>query len=94
MIPLEGLEGFGCFFDVGNTAFLMESAWNPMYLSGQTRDAVAAGLRNPTLRLTKAIVAEANFISASICAVDSERPASVCLSSGVVKADTALHLPH
>lgn len=81
------------FLDFGNTAFLTGSAWSPEYLSGQTRDAVAAGLSNPSLRLTKAIVAEANFISSAICGVDGERPAKVCLSSGVIKADKAQHLP-
>ena len=81
------------FLDIGNTAFLTSSAWDPKYLSGQSRDAVAAGLANPSLRLTKAIIAEANFISSAVCALDGERPARVCTSSGVVKADAAQHLP-
>jgi len=80
------------FLDIGNTAFLASSAWNPAYISGQSRNAIAAGLRTPSLRLTKAIVAEANYISSGICAVDGELPARVCTSSGVVKADTVQHL--
>ena len=89
----QGYTGVFPFLDLGNTAILIGSPWSPIYLSRQSRDAVAAGLVNPSLRLTKAIVADANFISSAICAIDGERPATVCKSSGVVKADVAQHLP-
>ena len=40
----------------------------------------------------KAIVAGANYLSASVCHIDGQHPASVCASKGVTAATKALKL--
>lgn len=82
------------FVDFGNLAFVTSSAFDPLDLAGRTRVGVAAGLRNPHLPITRAIISSANYYSAAICSLDKQQPVSVCTSLGVLKADAALHLSH
>jgi len=58
---------------------------------GPGRLAVANAIRNPTSAVGTAIsaklfLAEANYVTAAICAVDGGQPASVCSSPGVAAA--------
>jgi hypothetical protein len=57
-----------------------------------TQDQVAAVLTSPTSPLTQALIGSANEISAAICNVDGEAPASVCTSKGVLAADQAMKI--
>ena len=80
------------FMDMGNKAIIIGTAYDPLKLAGLTRDEIAAGLTDPTNPATQAIVATANYISAGLCATTHGAPSSVCTSSGVMAAATALHL--
>jgi Domain of unknown function (DUF929) len=80
------------FIDIQNRFFLSQSAFDPMSLQGLTRYAIAKDLSDPTNPVTMAIVTEANYFSAAVCAVDHERPGAVCTSPGVEKADVRLKL--
>lgn len=86
-------EGYFPFLDIENRAILTGSAYDPASLQGLTQASIAGDLTDPTNAVTKAIVAEANYLSAAVCASDHERPKAVCTSSGVEAADTALGLP-
>jgi hypothetical protein len=88
----EGGESFP-FMDVGNLTFILGSAFDPSSISGRNRNEIANHLRVTSDPVTKAIVASANYLSAGICASDGEKPATVCRSAGVLRADTALRLP-
>lgn len=79
------------FLDFGNKV-LSEENYDPSILAGLTREQIAAGLKNPKNPITQAIVASANFLSASVCAIDGQQPSSVCMSSGVQAAAKALKL--
>lgn len=62
---------------------------------GPGRAAIAAALRNPssavgTTIYAKVFIAQANYISAAICALDGGKPASVCSSPGVQAAAKVL----
>jgi Domain of unknown function (DUF929) len=81
------------FMDLGNFAFVEQSPFDPYILIDQTQDQIGAQLRVASNPETRAIVAWANYLSASICASDHERPASVCRSAGVLRADVRLKLP-
>jgi hypothetical protein len=86
-------QGAYPFVDIGNLTFLSGSTFDPAALSHLTQSQIAYNLRAPNA-VTRAIVASANLFSAGICAHDGEKPAVVCKSSGVIRADKALGLRH
>lgn len=62
---------------------------------GPGRAAIGAALRDPTSAVGKAIsaklfIAEANYITAAICSVNGDKPATVCSSSGAQAAAKVL----
>jgi hypothetical protein len=80
------------FMDIGNKVFFPGSSYSPNLLQGLTRTTIAASLKDPNNTLTKIILGVANYISASICAIDGGKPGSVCSSAGVQTAAKALKL--
>jgi hypothetical protein len=82
------------FADVGNLLFVDQASFDPSAMSGLSRNEIATHLRVTSNPVTRAIISTANLLSAGICASDGEKPATVCRSTGVTKADLALHLPH
>jgi hypothetical protein len=76
--------------DVANRYVLQGSSFTPDVLVGLSQDQIAGDLTSPLSPLTQAVVSAANEISASICAVDGQKPANVCLSRGVETADDSL----
>jgi len=82
--------------DVANRYVLSGSAFSPTALEGMTQDQVTGVLSNQDSPLAQAVLSAANEVTASICAVDGQRPGAVCESRGVLAADTALKItpPH
>ena len=76
--------------DVGNRWVLNGAAFTPGVLTGLAQDQIAGDLSSPASPLTQAVVSAANEITASICAVDGQKPGNVCESRGVLAADGAL----
>jgi hypothetical protein len=76
------------FLDMGNATFLVSAPYNPQVLQGESWTQIAAALDNPSNYGTQAIIATANYITAGICDMTKDAPASVCDSSGV---KTAIH---
>lgn len=81
------------FMDIGNNEFLTSAAYDPQVLQNLSRGEIAGALDDPSNVITRAIVAEANYIDAGVCATDKLAPASVCDSAGVQDAMKALKLP-
>jgi hypothetical protein len=79
------------FIDIGNK-ILSEESFPASFLQGFSREQIAAGLKDPKNPITQAIVASANYLSASICNVDGQQPAAVCTSKGVTTAAKSLRL--
>ncbi|HEY1734502.1 MAG TPA: DUF929 family protein [Acidimicrobiales bacterium] len=79
------------FMDVANRV-VAGTSYSPSILQGLTTSQIATGLSTSKDPVTQAIVASANYLSASICSVDGYRPASVCTSRGVADASKALGL--
>ncbi len=77
------------FIDVANK-WMISTLYSPQVLQGLTHDTIAATLSTPTNQTAQAILGSANYISATICAVDGQQPESVCNSSGVKAAETSL----
>jgi hypothetical protein len=78
--------------DVANHYVLGGASFTPDVLVGLSQDQIAGDLTSALSPLTQAVVASANEISASICAVDGQSPANVCQSRGVEAADDALNI--
>ncbi len=78
--------------DVANRYVLNGAAFTPGVLTGLTQDQIAGYLTTPASPLTQAVVAGANEISATICAVDGQKPGAVCHSRGVQAAAEAIGL--
>jgi hypothetical protein len=79
------------FIDIGNKV-LSEENYDPGVLAGLSREDIAGGLKNSKNPITQAILASANYLSASICAVDGQQPSTVCTSGGVQAAAKSLKL--
>lgn len=86
----QGQSGFP-FTDFGNK-ILSDTLFSPSVLVGLSRDAIASGLVDAKNPITQVIVAGANYLSASVCNIDGQQPASVCTSKGVVAAAKAMKL--
>jgi len=78
------------FININNLAVIGGPSYDPLVLAGQTWSSIASGLSDPTNPATQAIVATANYMSASICASTQGKPGDVCTSSGVQAAAKAL----
>jgi hypothetical protein len=82
--------------DVANRYVLNGASFAPGVLAGLSQSQIAGNLATPASPLAQAVVTAANEITASICAVDGDKPDAVCDSKGVVAADAALKItpPH
>ncbi|HVC25726.1 MAG TPA: DUF6480 family protein [Acidimicrobiales bacterium] len=92
------------FLDIGNkyvsagdpgAMALIFSQYGYLNNGGPGRAAVASAIRSPSSAVGTAIdakvfVAQANYISAAICALDGGKPSSVCSSAGVKAASKVL----
>lgn len=65
------------------------ASYSPQLLSGGTWQSIAQGISDGSTKAGKAILENANLLSAAICATDGGQPSSVCQSAGV-KAAAAL----
>jgi hypothetical protein len=86
----QGENGFP-FIDFGNK-ILADFIYSPSILASLSRSEIAAGLKNAKNPITQAIITSANYLSASVCNIDGQMPASVCTSSGVTAAAKAMKL--
>jgi hypothetical protein len=87
-----GQVGSVPYFNVGNKVIVGTAMYDPGILAGLTWPEIAAKLKNPQDPVTQAIVGSANFITASICAANGQKPANVCSAPGVKAAAKAMGL--
>ncbi len=78
------------FMLIGGRFMWSGSPFSPAVLANQTQAAVAATLPSGTGDAARAILANANQISAAICAADGNRPPEVCGSAAIRQAVKAL----
>lgn len=74
------------FILIDNRWVQIGPAYEPTSLQGKSWSQIASDLSDPNAASTKAILGEANIISAAICESNGGKPASVCQSSGVQAA--------
>ena len=78
--------------DVANRFVLNGASFAPGTLAGLSQGQIAGDLDTPASPLTQAVVTAANQITATICAVDGDKPDAVCESRGVLAADQELKI--
>ena len=84
-------EGFP-FLDIGNKSFVLAPSYDPSVLAGLDQADVASKLKNPKDPVTQAIVGTSNYLTAGICNMTGQKPASVCSAPVVAKAAKAIGL--
>ena len=78
------------FLLVGGKYAETGSGYQPDALAGKSWQQIAADLNNPSSPSTRAIVGEANMLTASICQMTGNQPGSVCQSQAVQRAAARL----
>jgi thiol-disulfide isomerase/thioredoxin len=77
------------FIDFGNKVAVKLPPYNPQTLHGLTWAQVASDLHNPSSPVAQAVLGSANYITAAICKMTGNAPASVCTSPAVTKITKA-----
>ncbi|HEV2536155.1 MAG TPA: DUF929 family protein [Streptosporangiaceae bacterium] len=73
-----GSNGAIPFIDFGNKYLVAGASYNPQVLSGLSWAQIASDLKNPDSAVAKAIGGAANYITATICKMTGDQPASAC----------------
>jgi len=66
------------FVDFGDRSVIVGASFDPLVLQQQTWSQIAAALRNPASPAGQAILGAANYMTAAICRLTGDRPASAC----------------
>jgi hypothetical protein len=74
------------FIDYGGKATATGASVDPSLFAGKTQAQIATEIADPTTAIGKAVLGSANVISARLCQLTSNQPATVCTSSGVTAA--------
>jgi hypothetical protein len=74
-------EGAIPFIDFGNKHLIIGASYNPQVLAGKTWAQIAAALKDPSSPIAKAVDGTANYITAAICGMTGNQPASACTAT-------------
>ncbi len=66
------------FVNFGNKYLIIGASYDPQVLSGKTWAQISAALHDPTSPITKAIGGTANYMTAAICKLTGNQPATAC----------------
>lgn len=66
------------FIDFGNKYVITAPIYNPAVLQGKTWAQIAAALHNPSSPIAQGADGAANYITAAICKITGNQPASAC----------------
>ena len=78
------------FVDFGNRYWFTGATYSADLLGGQSWQAISAELEDSTSPQAKAILGSANLITAAICKMTSDQPASVCSSATIQSLEKKL----
>jgi len=69
------------FVDFGNKYLISGASYNPQVLAGLSWATIASDLSNPNSAVAKAVDGTANYITAAICQLTGNQPASACTAT-------------
>lgn len=78
------------FVDVGNRYVGIGSGYSGDVLTGKSWTDIAGSLSNPGSPVARAILGNANYLSAAMCRATGDQPGDVCSSAGVAQAKAQL----
>ena len=78
------------FIDIGGTYVSSGASFGPELLAGKTRAQIAKAINDPSSKIGKAVLGNANVLTAAICKATGDKPANVCTSAGVKAGAAAL----
>ncbi len=76
--PYTQAQGGVPFTSIANQYLASGSGYSPQLLQGRSWEDIAGRLSNPNDTVTQGIVGNANYLTAAICQVTGQQPASVC----------------
>jgi Domain of unknown function (DUF929) len=66
------------FIDFGNKYMISGATYSPQVLQGKSWNQIATALKDPTSPIAKAVDGTANYLTATICKLTGNQPASAC----------------
>jgi hypothetical protein len=69
------------FVDFGNKFMSVGASYDPGVLQGLTWSQIAADLHDPTTAVAKSALGAANYITAALCKLTSDKPATACTAA-------------
>ena len=74
----QGSAGAIPFIDFGNKYLISGASYNPAVLQGKTWSEIAAALSDPSTPVSQGAVGAANVMTAKICKLTNNQPATAC----------------
>ncbi len=90
--PYTQSSGFP-FVDVGNQYVTTGPAFSPDVLTGLSQKDIAGQLSSADNASSKAILATANYMTASICSITNNQPANVCSDASIQQIEQSMPKP-
>jgi hypothetical protein len=87
--PNPNSRGFP-FIAFSNKLVLKTPIYNPAVLAGKSWSQIAAALKDPSSPIAQSVLGAANYVTAAICKMTSNQPASVCTSPAVTAVQSGL----
>jgi hypothetical protein len=69
------------FIDFGNRYMSVGASYDPGVLKGLTWSQIATDLHDPTTAVAKSALGAANYITAALCKLTSDKPATACTAA-------------
>lgn len=69
------------FLDLGDKFLSVGASYSPAVLSGLTWSQIAADLHDPASPVAKGVLGTANYLTAAVCGLTGDQPASVCTAT-------------
>jgi len=66
------------FIDLGNEYMISGASYSPQVLQGKSWSEIATALKDPTSPIAKAVDGAANYLTATICELTGNQPATAC----------------
>jgi hypothetical protein len=76
-VPAQDLGSIP-FYDFGNRYMISGASFTPQLLDGESWSQIAAALSNPASPIARAVDGTANYLTAAICTLTRNQPASAC----------------
>jgi hypothetical protein len=88
--PYTSQAGGIPFFSIANQYIQTNAGYDASLLNGLTWQQIGDKLSDPNDPVTKAVVGEANYLTAAVCTTASQQPASVCKSATIQQIQSQL----